>query len=880
MPLPISIVSNPGGTQTAPGPVVDAKTGTIYPTLAAGLAGSVATILGPFPVAVANRGQVTPAGLPVQPDDFYKGQYLVVTGITPSFPNVVKSVLIVAYDSAGGILYLEDDTLLIAGQDEVTIVDRPELDIYENVSGEGVLPIAGPVRLNFQGNVGNGFDFNDAAMFVEILNAQLDNGIVINEGTCLKARNSVIAPRASVGTPSTGLAIESLSGSRGRIELYHCEIGEVAISKERSHFDAVSCVPSCRGNGRVGLPVTLAHVAAGAALKIFQYSCNIDSMFAGAFFNIEDGGSIDFTNTPQLLINADIDQPPTSQDLSTFNPYADTSTYFLRMSGSANVVGVSTFAEASEIYIHIETQTVSFAPADTFDHNNPAAFAWINVVDYSGACSFGSAVNGVTAVVTVGGYGAVAHILISGGGANMTGAVVADTGISVSYSGQTMGFYRVLYSGNMSGGSVTLNEELTVAGDNAFAVAHAILVPQDNIVFTMNATFNMQGPMGWLYEYDFAIGNTVTTATVNENGDIFFMGTQATFIYSLFGEISGGTWNVTGATNISKDRVDANESYVIALNAGAAGTVLDVSGRVFTQNIFCEGIVVGITFDATVIVSGTVFVQNFTTTGDVTAVAVFGGAGVGTVSGGLALEHGRIGGNFATINNFSGVPATGPIATRMDHITAVGASWSYSPTGVFVAVGSDDQIRNCHIENEVILDGTNQTTFNAYNSFFAGTFTVGVNSITVANANVPGAFLWHCQHYSTIGASGGVPFPLVTELRDIIVVHAAVPLLLFELATIAAPGVAVPCIAGSVIEGVTPFGYAPGDEAILARDFSMPVHSDPAVLAGDNLILNPGAPTTAITGAIVVGKEVGRAMEASATATFGLNFPYVHGRVR
>ncbi|MFO0701759.1 MAG: hypothetical protein U0236_21270 [Nitrospira sp.] len=874
---PGSIVQNPSfgaSPPTAPGPVIDAKTGADYPTLAAGLAGSVSTVLGPFPVGAASRGQVVPAGLPVQPDDFYKGQYLAVSGVTPSFPNVNKTVLIVAYDSASGTLYLEDDTLLVAGTDDVHVIDLAELNVYWDLA-EGLLPISGPVRINFMGNAyRGGFDLSDSALFVEFVDTpEISDGVVINEGSCFRARNCVIAPRGTQLVPF-GLAISSLSDERGRIELYNCDVGEIHVKKNRTHFTAIASKFSCRGSGRVGLPVRLAYAENGESLKLFQFSCDIDSMFAGTFIEADDTGNIDLTNIPQIAINANIRQNPSSQDLNT-NPYPDVNVAFARGVGTGNIPAGDVSPGS---YININLTSQGRIPFSSVDPNAPVGFAWINVHDFSGTIDLTAVSTSVTAQLWAGTNVGMCHVMVTGGGAPMTGTVTADTGIDVNYSCQASLWSLINYSGDVNGGTIDINADVSVWG-SGIAVGHAYWVNQTNPVVTVNGAVNIQGSFSWFFAFDFTGAAGWAGGTVTHNGVLALAGALVDFVYLIGANIAGATFTVNGDTYINRDNLNLSSGLTVAQGGGLVGTSLVVNGNVFVQNVAVEGIIIAITGDMDVNVTGAVIIQNYIA-GNIYVILNVG-AGLSSVSGSIAFIEGRLSGDFtaALLLGAFNPASTGPARLRFDHTVAVGATMLIGPNVPMPAwINSDVQIRNSDIENAVTLDGAVIAAFDAYNSFFAANFIAANSSIHVVSANIPNCILWNCQHYG--GITGGGFFPLVTELRDFIPVPTILPLAFYELHTIDPVGNAVPCAPGSIVEGVTPFGYAPGDNAILARDFSMPVHSDPAVLTGDNLVLNPGAPTTAITGPIVPGQEIGRAMEPSAVAAFGVNYPYVHGRVR
>jgi len=647
----------------------------------------------------------------------------------------------------------------------------------------------------------------------------------------------------------------------GATEVYNCGFGGV-VSGRRGYgrwiYDNCVCDGVVDSNSLI-IPVRYFESVAGIAIVVSDASVYASGQFSGAIFYSENnmtGGT--------AVVNIEMDVvPPLVQRVALSNAGFFTIFYGVN-AGTLTMTWVTLSSDFS----------VRFT--DSINQDTGASTAWlpsfsaVRVSNFTGTLTC----NPLAVRFSVDTANIFTSSVVSvEGTSNMTGVVTFGNAVTVwSAAFGLTNLFIVGARGPITTGSVTVTSTMVIDGATCIAIQFLGNQTASTPTVTVSGSILGRAPSDAGFTcFGFSSGVSVSVGTWTVSGSITYTCGFTSTIASLGSGVSGGTWAVSGTIQLENLAGSNGAALTIASSAATGGTLTVSSSniRIFFKYattctlVSCTGAggSAVITSAATILIGGCRFTSTSTFITATTATSTARcqatsvqftncdlSAGVtavlnSTSVGGIAEGPGQLYFSNCIIGTFTGVTGSGTLTYTTELL-----------------------MRNCHVDGLItVVLGTATpafTKFETWETAFAGSS--GNKSIAASGTRPTTAGNYRHWRPSMKALINDLK-PEVVREWSVLPADAAV-LAWGQPVKVNGTASAAACNAASIVKGIVldVTAGAGGEPTIVVTDgeIFVKVLNGGAVVAGDNLILDPAAFVACILGAFTPAQNIGVALEA------------------
>lgn len=779
-------------------------------------------------------------------DDFYNNWRLIVTD---AGPNVCQDSRVNDYDGATRTFTIDLPidigpgraiTLILPG--EVT-VNRPveedlsiiDINMILNLGGNevtGDILVSGTQAFSAcnTGGINGGVEMDFAG--VQILNAL----------TVARYQNGPYSLRCTPNYPI------------GRVKATNVEfLGEVAGQRPAMGWEIRNCANRGAADAVRGVQsYNLFKATGGVTLTPTKVEVWIDSQFSGSIFYCDAGSTLNGTPACSILGNCraqnDIyNSGNSSRDFSIAQAFGDGTLDLTLQDGmidlnleNQSMKGESGDATGAFIVAASIASFRSFVGIGTLTLNVERA-------------RFGSTVGWETAALRVDGVDMTGTCTLAGN-APVQWALTEGEWAMVRLAAKVTGTATCsLTSFNLEGGFAvrTIDSDVDQDAAGTIVVSSAVFA-HGTSSYRLVDGLNMAAGTAVTISGDHRIadqsssttpirlGNSTTggTCTISANVQMFFG--DGDFVSTsgrsfLRHEGSGGTLTLSGKLLVSG--MGFGGALTIVRHSGTGGTI-ELTGECIIEHMAIGGLFA----------------------------AQSSGAGTARCTGNLVTEHCSILGDVTIIEaTDAGGTVEGPPSITLPHDYIAGIFRPTNGLGTLTLANGTLTFINCSFEGLVTVSGDNFDIVEARETNFNGDDPATHEALTNTGARP-------ATRYRIYGGSfRGTYFAGLPEiLQDWLSVPASGALGAGNLGDLNAAGQAIAATAAIAVQGVLlDAAGVLGDLAICVRRGAIFVDSNPAIVAGNQTILDVATPTQQVAGARVPGQMIGVALEAAGATRVG-----------
>jgi hypothetical protein len=852
----------PSGAQGSVGPqgpagidgVAAGGSGEVFSSLQAAIDTEAATEETIVPQPGTSSGILVGPATLVPVDDFYMDYYVVNTDTTPSNGLAAQWARVSSYDGATRTFTL-DKPWDFSAESDVTLVLPARVWLIQDTDEDIVIPES--IELNLEGHRIRGTVDITGGIFRWIRGAggfitngvqKINFGVLRTDDCTVSRRNEEI------------YALLMTEGSNlGRCEVMNCRFGG-RVAGRRGYIGWK--IENCTNDGVVTVSGTqdiayaLVESIAGVAVVVTACDISVNSELGGAFFYSENS-----ITGPAAFVSIDANIVAPSGALGT----VVTPRHFsLFMAAGASVLTISWLTGASAITIGSFRSLL-----------NTGVFATLFCVVRVSTAFSGTLTITLSQQIACEMDGETSTSIVQVEGAGDVSGTVTISGSTISIKGAVQnGSIRVIILNARLTGSISVSSSLSM---NGALVGHILYNVSQNAgapSITISGPITAYSNAAFSY-VTFSAGITVSTGTYTISGAQRSEAAQPIDTGVWTSAVTGGTWIISAP--LSFIVLNGSNSYTHLSFSGSGGTVTySGTNSISKPHRFSSGAPLVLVSHGgsggSAVITGAVNIFYWASSAASMRLAT------ATVSGGTASLTGAVvlyscysEGSVIFLNAVAGATVVGPTSVTLEYFNTDSTLTTTVGAGTITWAGATLIFRHCHIQGLFTLVGTNFTTIEAFLSTFNGNSSN--NSVTATGTRPTTYRYWKCSfqaRYETL-------LPEVIEAYAIFPAAAAIAA--GQVCTVNAAAQATPAVAGTTaLEGVAlTAAAAANNPTILVTKGRIFVDTTAGTVSGDTTINDAaGVPSSQVVGAPVVGRRVGRALEAVGTTRAGESYTEVN----